>query len=139
MYVDFEYYANVFSGSALTAETFPKAEQEAETYIRYLTYLNGDIFADKAQAGVIKGAVCAAADAYYTAVRESAEGGNVKSESKDGLAVSFVVARKDGETADDYIKRCMYQVIRIWLLPTGWLSRKAGCRHDHKCGCCDSL
>ncbi|GFH92543.1 hypothetical protein IMSAGC002_03814 [Lachnospiraceae bacterium] len=64
---------------------------------------------------------------------------NVKSESKDGLSVSFVVARKDGETADDYVKRCMYQVIRIRLLPTGWLSRKAGCRHDHKCGCCDCL
>lgn len=139
MYVDFEYYFTVFSGSVLTAETFPKAEQEAETYIRYLTYLNGDIFADKAQADAIKGAVCAAADAYYTAVRESAEGGNVKSESKDGLSVSFIVARKDGETADDYIKRCMYQVIRIRLLPTGWLSRKAGCKHDHKCGCCDCL
>lgn len=139
MYVDFEYYSTMFSGSVLTAETFPKAEQEAETYIRYLTYLNGDIFADKTQTDAIKGAVCAAADAYHIAVRESAEGGNVKSESKDGLSVSFVVARKDGETADDYIKRCMYQVIRIRLLPTGWLSRKAGCKHDHKCGCCDCL
>ena len=139
MYVDFEYYSTVFNGSALTAKTFPKAEQEAETYIRYLTYLNGDIFTDNAQADAIKGAVCAAADAYYTAVRESAEGGNVKSESKDGLSVSFVVARKDGETADDYIKRCMYQVIRIRLLPTGWLSRKARCKHDHKCGRCDCL
>ena len=57
MYVDFEYYSTMFSGSVLTAETFPKAEQEAETYIRYLTYLNGDIFADKAQADAIKGAV----------------------------------------------------------------------------------
>lgn len=139
MYVDFEYYSTMFSGSVLTTETFPKAEQEAETYIRYLTYLNGDIFEDKAQADAIKGAVCAAADAYYTAVRESAEGGNVKSESKDGLSVSFVVARKDGETADDYIKRCMYQIIRTRLLPTGWLSRKVGCKHDHKCGCCDCL
>lgn len=135
MYVDFEYYSGVFSGSVLTAETFQKATQEAETYIRYLTYLNGDIFADTAQADAIKGAVCAAADAYYTAVRETAEGGNVKSESKDGLSASFVVARKDGETADDYAKHCMYQVIRIRLLPTGWLSRKAGCKHDHKCGC----
>lgn len=139
MYVDFEYYSTVFNGSVLTAETFPKAEQEAETYIRYLTYLNGDIFTDKAQADAIKGAVCAAADAYYMAVRETAEGGNVKSESKDGLSVSFVVARKDGETADDYIKRCMYQVIRIRLLPTGWLSRKVRCKHDHKCGRCDCL
>lgn len=139
MYVDFEYYSNIFGGSVLTEGAFQKAEWEAETYIRYLTYLNGDIFADMAQADTIKGAVCAAADAYHMAVRETAEGGNIKSESKDGLSVSFVVSRKDGETADDYIKRCMYQVIRIRLLPTGWLSRKAGCRHDHKCGCCDCL
>ena len=137
MYVDFEYYSSVFSGSVLSERAFQKAEQEAETYIRYLTYLNGDIFADEAQADAIKSAVCAAADAYYTAVRESAEGGNVKSESKDGLSVSFVVSRKDGETADDYVKRCMYQVIRIRLLYTGWLSRKVGCRHNHECGSCD--
>ena len=139
MYVDFEYYTSVYGGSLLTEQDFATAERDAEVYIRYLTYLNGDIFADTAQADTIKCAVCAAADAYHMAVRETAEGGNVKSESKDGLSVSFVVARKDGETADDYVKRCMYQVIRIRLLPTGWLSRKAGCKHDHKCGCCDCL
>ena len=139
MYVKYGYYSNTFKGTLIPKENFQRAEQEAETYIRYLTYLNGDIFADTAQADAIKGAVCAAADAYHMAVRETAEGGNVKSESKDGLSVSFVVARKDGETADDYVKRCMYQVIRIRLLPTGWLSRKAGCKHDHKCGCCDCL
>ena len=139
MYVDFEYYSSVFSGSVLSEGAFQKAEQEAETYIRYLTYLNGDIFADTAQADAIKGAVCAAADAYHMAVRETAEGGNVKSESKDGLSVSFVVARKDEETVEQYVKRCMYQMIQIRLLPTGWLSRKAGCKHDHKCGCCDCL
>lgn len=139
MYVDFEYYSNMFSGSVLTDETFPKAEQEAETYIRYLTCLNGDIFADKAQTDAVKGAVCAAAEAYHTAAREVVEGGNIRSESKDGLSVSFVVSRKDGETVDAYVKRCMYQAIRIRLLPTGWLSRKAGCRHDHKYGSNDCL
>ena len=139
MYVKYGYYSNNYKGTLIPKEDFQRAEQEAETYIRYLTYLNGDIFADTAQADAIKGAVCAAADAYHMAVWETAEGGNVKSESKDGLSVSFVVARKDGETADDYVKRCMYQVIRIRLLPTGWLSRKAGCKHDHKCGCCDCL
>ena len=125
MYVDFEYYSTVFNGSALTAETFPKAEQEAETYIRYLTYLNGDIFADTAQADTIKCAVCAAAEACYTATVEQRQGGNVKSENKDGMSVSFIVARKDGETVDEYVKRSMYQAIRVRLLPTGWLSRRA--------------
>ena len=48
MYVNFEYYSSVLKGSVLSEGTFQKAEQEAEAYIRYLTYLNGDIFADTA-------------------------------------------------------------------------------------------
>lgn len=139
MHVDFAYYADNYGGTMLTEGTFQKAGQEAETYIRYLTYANGDIFADKEQADAVKGAVCAAAEAYHGAEMEQKRGGNLKSESKDGLSTSFVVARKDGETADQYAKRCMYQAARMRLLPTGWLSRKAGCKHDHKCGCCDCL
>lgn len=139
MYVDFAYYSKAYEGALLTKDSFPGAVREAESYIRYLTHTNGDIFADKAQADVIKDAVCAAADAYHTAVREMTEGGNVKSESKDGLSTSFVVARKDGETAADYARRCMYQVIRIRLMPTGWLCRKVGCVHDYKHECCDNL
>lgn len=139
MYVDFTYYSDTYGGCLLTGDSFPSAAREAETYIRYLTYLQGDIFADRAQADAIKGAACAAAEAYHRATKEAAEGGNIRSESKDGLSMSFVVSRKDGETADDYVKRCMYQAVRPRLLPTGWLSRKAGCGHDHKHGSCDCL
>lgn len=139
MYVDFAYYSETYEGTLLTKDSFPVAVREAEAYIRYLTYVNGDIFADEAQTDAIKGAVCAAADACYAAKLEQEQNGGLKSESKDGLSVSFVVVRKDGETEDDYVKRCMYQVIRIRLLPTGWLSRKAGCEHDHKYGCRDCL
>ena len=139
MYVDFRYYTDTYGGTVLKEGNFASAAREAENYIRYLTYLKGDIFADMAQAEVIKGAVCAAAEACFMAKQEQEQGGNLKSESKDGLSVSFVVSRKDGETVCDYVKRSMYQVIRIRLLPTGWLGRKAGCGHGHKCGCCDSL
>lgn len=141
MYVDFAYYSDTYRGTLLTEDSFPAAVQEVEAYIRYLTYVNGDIFADEAQADAIKGAVCAAADACHAAKLEQAQGGGLKSESKDGLSVSFVVTRKDGETTEQYVKRCMYQAIRVRLLPTGWLSRraKAGCIYDHKCGCCDCL
>lgn len=139
MYVNFEYYSEVYHGELLTEKTFAMAEQKAEDYIRYLTHFNGDIFADEAQADIIKRAVCTAADVGYSAKLEQEQGGNLKSESKDGLSVAFVVARKDGETEDDYVRRCMYQAIRIQLIPTGWLSRKVGYKHDHKCGCCDCL
>lgn len=139
MYVDFGYYTDTYGGTILTEADFAGAAREAENYIRYLTYLKGDIFADEAQAEAVKGAVCAAAEAWFTAKKEQEQGGNLKSESKDGLSVSFVVSRKDGETVEDYIKRSMYQAIRIRLLPAGWLGRKVGCGHDHKCGCRDSL
>ncbi len=141
MYVDFAYYSGTYGGSFLPEKAFPGAVREAESYIRYLTYLNGDIFADTAQADAVKGAVCAAAEACHAATMEQEQGGNLKSESKDGLLTSFVVARKDGETADQYVKRCMYQAVRIRLLPTGWLSRrgKAGYGHVNKYGCCDCL
>jgi hypothetical protein len=141
VYVDFAYYSGTYGGALLTEADFPSAVREAENYIRYLTYVNGDIFADKAQADAVKGAVCAAAEACYTAGREQEQGGNLKSESKDGLSVSFVVARKDEETVEQYVKRCMYGAVRSRLLPTGWLSRrgKVGDSYDYKCGCCDCL
>lgn len=141
MCVDFAYYRDVYGGTVLTEASFSAAEREAENYIRYLTYVNGDIYADTAQADAVKGAVCAAADAAYAAKLEQEQGGGLKSESKDGLSVSFTVARKDGETVDQYVKRCMYQTVRILLLPTGWLSRrgKVGCAYDHECGCRDCL
>lgn len=139
MYVDFGYYTETYGGTILTEADFVSAAREAETYIRYLTYLKGNIFADMTQEEAVKGAVCAAAEAYSTAKKEQEQGGNLKSESKDGLSVSFVVSRKDGETVEDYIKRSMYQAIRIRLLPTGWMGRKVGCGYDHECGCRDSL
>ena len=133
MYVTYAYYTGTYNGTQFPEkEDFQKAEREAETYIRYLTYLNGDIFVDKAHTDGIKTAVCAAAEARDNAVREIAEGGNVKSESKDGFSASFVTTRRDGETVDDYIKRCMYQAARPHLLPTGWLSRKAVCGPAHE-------
>lgn len=132
MHVDFEYYTGVFGGGFLKEGDFAGAVREAESYIRYLTYVNGDIFADSAHAETVKEVVCAAAEVWAMAVREQEQGGNVKSESKDGFSVSFAVARKDGETAGDYGRRCMYQVVRHRLLPTGWLSRRVGCRYDHE-------
>ena len=139
MYVDFGYYTDTYGGTALKEGDFASAAREAENYIRCLTYLKGDIFADKAQAEAVKGAVCAAAEACYAARKEQEQGGNLKSESKDGLSVSFVVSRKDGESVTDYVNRCMYQAIRIRLMPTGWLNRKVGCGHGHKCGSRDCL
>ncbi len=139
MHVDFAYYSGTYAGSLLTEDDFAAPVREAEAYIRYLTYVNGDIFADIRHEEAVKSAVCAAAEAWYQAVQEQEQGGNLKSESKDGLSISFVTARKDGESVDDYARRRMYQAVRIRLFPTGWLSRKVGCGCDNECESRDCL
>lgn len=133
-YVDYVYYIESFGGK-MPEDDFTLMEKRAEAFIRYLTCFNGDIFAVKND--MVRDAVCAAADVYYTEeqaarVRE-AEGaaGPKKSENNDGYSVSYVTERKDGQTAEEYLRQKAYQAVYTYLLPTGWLSRKARCRHDH--------
>lgn len=135
MYVDYQYYSAEYGGT-MPKEVFPAEERRAEAYIRYLTYLNGDIFATEVEA--VKQAVCAAADVYYVHTKEMAQreqegrAGTAKSENNDGHSVSYVTEQTDGETAEALLKRKVYEAVYPYLLPTGWLSRKVG-RHDHKC------
>ena len=117
MYVDYEYYVDNYGGTVVSESDFKVAMREAAAYIRSLTFVNGDIFADGKNAGVVKHAVCAAMEAGFVARRE----------------------QEHGETVADYVNRCMYQAVRPVLLPTGWLGRKAGCAHDYERGCRDCL
>ena len=84
MYATYEYYKSTFGGS-LAEDVFTKAEAKAEAHIRYLTYVNGDIFA--ADVDGIKRAVCTAAEVIYNNEKAaSAAGGTaagIKSESND--------------------------------------------------------
>ena len=136
MYVDYKYYYDSYGGR-MPEEQFTFAERKAEAYIRYLTFVNGDIFAVSNDA--IKDALCAAADVYYAdaSVREkqSAEGkeGTVKSESNDGYSVSYVTEQTDGQTAEDLVKRKAYDAVYPYLLASGWLYRGMRCRHDYQC------
>lgn len=137
MYVDFPYYQKEYGGT-MPEEAFPPAVRRAEAYISYLTSLNGDIFS--VQSDAVKQAVCAAADIYYTdmqeKVRRAAEGreGAVKSENNDGYSVSYVTEQMDGQTAEELLKKKVYEAVYIYLVPTGWLSRRVRRGHDNKCG-----
>lgn len=130
MYVDFAYYKTVCNGDMSEAE-FESYEKQAEAYIRYLTYINGDIFATESDP--VKMAVCTAADVIRNCDKETASGqGKIKSESNDGYSVSYAAEMTDGETAAMLARRRVYQAVRVYLLPTGWLSRRvpgnsAGC------------
>lgn len=137
MYVDFSYYQNDFGGT-MPEEFFLQAERKAETYIRCLTYVNGDIFA--IENDMVKDAVCAAADVYFSEKqaekKRTAEGaaGPLKSENNDGYSAVYVTEKQDGQTTEEYLRRKAYQAVYMYLLPTGWLKRRVRCRHDHECG-----
>lgn len=139
-YVDYVYYTEKFGGK-MSEEDFLLMERRAEAFIRYLTYPNGDIFA--IENDMVRDAVCAAANVYYTEIQAArmreAQGvaGPMKAENNDGYSVSYVTERKDGQTAEEYLRQKAYQAVYAYLLPTGWLSRKVRCTHDHKCGCYD--
>lgn len=132
-YVSYEFYSQTF-GTMIPEADFSKAETKAEAAISYLTYVNGDIFA--VENDNVKLAVCAAAEVIYNNEQQtSAAGGSAagkKSESNDGYSVTYVTEAQDGQTAEEVLRKKIYEAIRLYLLPTGWLSRKVKMG-----GCCD--
>lgn len=130
MYVDFEYYVNIFGGYLIEEEEFPFLEKKAETYIRTFTYVRGDVFELKIDA--VMDAVCVAAEVCCTYERRKKElRGVVKSENTDGYSVTYVTEQRDGQTEEETLRKKVYEAVYSYLLPTGWLSRKVGCRHAY--------
>ena len=140
MYVSYDYYSQTFGGQ-LSEDDFKRAEAKAEAVISYLTYLNGDIFAKEDDR--VKLAVCAAAEVvHYHNTQASANGNQaagVKSETNDGYSVAYVTEAQDGQTAEMLLRKKVHEAVRVYLLPTGWLSRvvKGGpchvCADDSDC------
>lgn len=137
MYVDYSYYRDKFGGT-MPENSFTMAERRAEAYIRYLTHVNGNIFAQEHD--MVKDAVCAAAGIYdqyeQERKRQTAEGrpGELKSETIDGYSAAYVTEQADGQTAESVIRKKLYEVVYLYLLPTGWLSRKVRCACENQCG-----
>lgn len=134
MYVSYAFYEETFGGS-LPAKDFPRLEMQAEAYIRALTYINGNIFAEKSD--TVKMAVCAATEVIFEHERDGKRA--KRSESNDGFSVTYVAEATDGQTAEETLRKKVYETVRLYLLPTGWLNRrvKLGGRCDGDCCCCD--
>lgn len=121
MYVNYDFYKDTLGG-LIPEGKFAAVEAKAEAHISYLTYINGDIFAKESAA--VKLAVCAAAEVIYKNMTSNTAGAGVKSESNDGYSVTYVTEAQDGQTAEEALRKKVYEAIRLYLLPTGWLSRK---------------
>ncbi|MDD5853248.1 MAG: hypothetical protein PUD03_04000 [Lachnospiraceae bacterium] len=121
MYVNYDFYKDTLGG-LIPEDKFAAVEAKAEAHISYLTYINGDIFAKESDR--VKLAVCAAAEVIYKNMTSNTAGAGVKSESNDGYSVTYVTEAQDGQTAEEALRKKVYEAIRLYLLPTGWLSRK---------------
>lgn len=127
-------------GDTIPEADFSKVEAKAEAVIGYLTYINGDIFAKEDNR--VKLAVCAAAEVVHYHNNQASANGNqaagVKSETNDGYSVTYITEGQDGQTAEELLRKKILEAARVYLLPTGWLSRslKGGCRHV--CADCDN-
>lgn len=133
MYVDYEFYKNL--GGQIPENLFPEIEVKAEAYISYFTYFQGDIFSIESER--VKLAVCSASDAIYRHVK-AGETAGIKSESNDGYSVTYIAEGQDGQTAEEILRKKVYESIRVFLLPTGWLNRRVsmgGAGYD--CTDCD--
>lgn len=129
-YADYDFYLNSWHGQ-MEEMDFSRNILSASQYIRYVTAGKSDSYDGEE----LKYASCEAADAYYQASMDMAGGkGRVKSENNDGYSVTYAAEGKDGETSESLTARKVYGIVRKWLLPTGLLSRKVGCRHDCECG-----
>jgi hypothetical protein len=139
MYADYSFYTGTYGGS-LGEGLYRVAERRAEAYIRYLTYVNGDIFAVEGVT-TIQMAVCAAAEVVASATKIDGSTGTIEvkpqvsSENIDGYSVTYAAQSGSTEDAETELRKKVLSAIRIYLLPTGWLSRKVRCGCDHECGC----
>ena len=133
MYVNYDFYKDTLGG-LIPEDKFAAVEAKAGAHISYLTYINGDIFAKESAA--VKLAVCAAAEVIYKDMTSNTAGAGVKSESNDGYSVAYVTEAQDGQTAEEALRKKVYEAIRLYLLPTGWLSRKVKIG-GHCDGCAD--
>lgn len=121
MYATYHFYRQTYGGE-MPEKDFAGAEVQAETLIRYLTCINGDIFAEKDDR--VKLAVCAAADVVFQSRKQDCGAAGIRSESNDGYSVSYVTEAQDGQTAEEVLRRKTAAAVRPYLLPAGWLSRR---------------
>lgn len=130
-YADYEFYKNKAHGK-LDKDRFEKEVLEASFFLRYLTLGKSDAV----QPEELQYAACAIAD-MYAKEKEKADSGDArkKAENTDGYSVTYAAEQKDGETLEDLLSRKASQLARRYLIRTGLLYRKVGCRHAHECGC----
>ena len=115
LYADYEYYTTTYKGS-LSKEEFEKSIMKASAYVRRITFGRAD---DNMKMEEVKLATCAVCEllANDEKVRSKHLGRAVTSENTDGYSASYE-SGGNGETADDLLKRNIFDTLLLYLEPT---------------------
>lgn len=117
MYVDYDYYHNVWEGTLIPFKDFNQYAMKAQRLINYITQGRAADHIDKVQ-----DAVCAGAEASYE-YRQSISNipQGIKSESTDGYSVTYADFNLTKSTKQE--QEAMLKVITQELSGTGLLYR----------------
>ena len=123
-YVDYNFYAECYHGSAISDEAFENVELEAEAFVNMVTF--GRIERLEEIPIQVKYAVCSVADtvANYSEFRKN----NISSESNDGYSITYAT-----QVTNDECQREMLAKARRWLSNTGLMYRGWSKEYDSKC------
>lgn len=123
IYADFEYYRDVYHGSAIDEDAFPTLAREASLFIDQLTY--NRLNQGRAVTDAVKMATCAVAEAVKTneAARQAATvATGKKSESVGSWSVSYQSAAEISAAVND----AMADAAASYLIYTGLMDRVVG-------------
>lgn len=126
MYADYAYYNDVYHGTAIVENDFPRLAQRASEQIDYFTFgcaatAQGDILT------AVKKATCAVAEVIQTQERllldedGKAIPGPKRSEKVGGHNVSYAIAADGRKEVAASRREEVYSVVRLYLAHTGLL------------------
>lgn len=120
MYATYDDYTKSYGGAVIPEGMFPRFATKASAYIDMFTFnrINeGNVSAFPS----VSICVCVMAEAIYFATGESGNKKEKKSENTDGYSVSYVVEGADGSTAEETLRRKLYEIAKLYLINTGLL------------------
>ena len=116
VYADYTYYTETYLGT-MPKEDYQRLSRQASAYIDIITFNRAENVYEGRFQGKIKDACCAVADAYFF----NEQGGEITSESNDGINVTYAVGVSTAKTVDQRL----YDAVKLYLGMTGLLYR--GC------------
>lgn len=114
-YADYTYYKEEYLGT-LAEDVFLRLARKATAFLNLVT--GGNITEEDAELDEIKEACCGLVDIYD----KFEKGGDVSSETNDGISVSYTIGSSTVKTEAQQL----YDVVELYLGNTGLLYRGVG-------------